>query len=642
VVLTGRRRGRWGRVGLALLLAGPGLPPAPAHAAPAFARVGALTLSNNADLVAAALAPGASHAYFLNAAGKITRVRLNDFTDQGTLTVANVTEVGAAAVDPGLGYLYFTAKIGGVVKLARVNTATFAHNAGADQLTLRTDAIPAPSGFAVDPVGHWGYVACAKSGATAPAEMVRVNLSAFSVSLRRNASFPDDLNTVAGVLVGSYFYGPSTTSYLVGRFAVGRVNTSTLALDGGNTQPSGAPARIAVADVGAGQAFFASTTGVVTRVDTSLFPTAAPLALAGAPTPGSAVIELENRYLFIGTTASPGRVRRVHLATFAEAGEVTLNTGENNLACAAHDDDTGYAYFGTRTNPARVVKMQLATFTAPVNLSPPTLTGTAAQGQTLTGTLGSWGGSPTGYTRQWRRCNSAGTACVDIAGATGTSYALTGADVTTRIRCRVTATNAIGSTSADSAATVAVQGSPIPLVSFSISPTSVGGGGTSVGTVTLASAAPNGGSAVSLTSADPSVADVPPSVTVSFGQTRANFSVTTYPVLADTPVLLSATSGGQTRGATLTVTLAHDEDAPRAYPNPFDPAAAGGVTLRGLPPAASVAIVAVDGRFVQTLRTTDAGTAGWDGRTQDGELVPSGIYLVVAEGRRPLKIAVQR
>lgn len=628
-----------GLVALALLMS---LLPSPVRAAPAFSRVGALTLANNANVVAAALAPGGSHAYFLNALGKITRVRLSDFTDQGTITVANVTEVGGAKVDPALGYLYFTAKIGGVIKLARVNTGTFTHNAGTDQLTLRTDAIPAPSGFALDPVGHWGYVACAKSGATAPAEMIRVNLSGWSISFRRNASFPDDINTLAGVLVGSYFYGPSTTSYLSGRYAVGRVNTSTLTLDGGNTQPAGAPTRIAVADVGANEAFFANTTGVVTRVNTAAFPTAATLALSGSPVPGSAVIELENRFLFIGTAASPGRIRRIDLATFSEAGEVTLNAGENNLACAVHDDDTGYAYFGTRTSPSMVVKMQLATFTAPVNLVSPAVTGSATQGQTLSGSLGSWAGSPTGYSRQWRRCNSAGAACADIAGATGASYTLTGADVTTRIRLRVTATNPIGSTAADSAATAVVQGSPIPLVTLSISPTSVGGGGGSVGTVTLASAAPNGGSSVALTSADPVVADVPAGVTVPFGQTRANFPINTFPVLVATPVIVSATSGGQTRTATITVTLAEEENAPRAFPNPFRPAIAGSVTLRGLPASDRVTVVTPDGRAVRSLPTTDAGTAVWDGRSEEGSIVPSGIYVVLAKGHRPLKVAVQR
>jgi uncharacterized delta-60 repeat protein len=99
--------------------------------------------------------------------------------------------------------------------------------------------------------------------------------------------------------------------------------------------------------------------------------------------------------------------------------------------------------------------------TAPVNATPPTISGTATEGQTLTGSPGDWTGStPITHSYQWRRCDSAGANCLGIASATGTSYTLTAADVGRSIRIRETATNAYGAGSADSSPTGVVKANP--------------------------------------------------------------------------------------------------------------------------------------------------------------------------------------
>lgn len=93
---------------------------------------------------------------------------------------------------------------------------------------------------------------------------------------------------------------------------------------------------------------------------------------------------------------------------------------------------------------------------APVNTDLPAITGTARLGQTLAATNGSWTSAltPT-YSYQWLRCASG---CAAIAGANGSSYSLTNSgDVGATIEVRVTATNAGGSASAISPATLAVQ-----------------------------------------------------------------------------------------------------------------------------------------------------------------------------------------
>src|SRR5205807_988588 len=94
---------------------------------------------------------------------------------------------------------------------------------------------------------------------------------------------------------------------------------------------------------------------------------------------------------------------------------------------------------------------------APGNTAIPQISGTATQGQTLSATNGTWTGSPTGYTYQWRDCNSSGASCTNISGATAGTYALTSNDVSHTVRVVVTAANAGGSTPATASQTAVVQ-----------------------------------------------------------------------------------------------------------------------------------------------------------------------------------------
>jgi LmbE family N-acetylglucosaminyl deacetylase len=87
---------------------------------------------------------------------------------------------------------------------------------------------------------------------------------------------------------------------------------------------------------------------------------------------------------------------------------------------------------------------------------------------------------------------------------------------------------------------------------LSVVPTSVIGGNSAQGTVTLANAAPSGGLSVPLSSSDPS-ASVPASVTVPAGSFSASFAVTTTAVTIATRVTLSANINGTSRTAALVV-----------------------------------------------------------------------------------------
>jgi RHS repeat-associated protein len=97
---------------------------------------------------------------------------------------------------------------------------------------------------------------------------------------------------------------------------------------------------------------------------------------------------------------------------------------------------------------------------APANTAAPTISGSATEGQTLTASNGSWSGTPGSYGYRWQTCDSSGTTCNDITGATSQTYTLAHGDVGKRIRVVVTSTNSAGSASANATATAAVAGIP--------------------------------------------------------------------------------------------------------------------------------------------------------------------------------------
>jgi hypothetical protein len=106
----------------------------------------------------------------------------------------------------------------------------------------------------------------------------------------------------------------------------------------------------------------------------------------------------------------------------------------------------------------------VASVPVPGNVSVPTITGTAQQGQTLTEHHGEWTNEPTGYAYEWLQCNSLGTSCLPIAGAASQTYVPTSGDVGHTIRVQETASNAGGpGAGATSNATAGVTSPPVPV-----------------------------------------------------------------------------------------------------------------------------------------------------------------------------------
>ncbi len=115
--------------------------------------------------------------------------------------------------------------------------------------------------------------------------------------------------------------------------------------------------------------------------------------------------------------------------------------------------------FSTQTQVSVTVSNAAVTSSgsAPLNAGLPVISGTASVGQALTGSVGSWSGSPNSFAYEWHRCDIAGLNCAPIAGAAGATYTLASADAGDTIRVAITATNAYGQTTATSEPTAVVQ-----------------------------------------------------------------------------------------------------------------------------------------------------------------------------------------
>jgi hypothetical protein len=148
-----------------------------------------------------------------------------------------------------------------------------------------------------------------------------------------------------------------------------------------------------------------------------------------------------------------GLPAEAHLAVFSQSrflGElVVLGIGGRPLTRAAI------------AHVARIMTSRFAAAVPPTNVATPTISGTAAVGQTLTASPGTWTKGPTRFAFQWGRCTA--SSCDGIAGANGPTYVPTASDAGFTLRVWVTATNANGSRNALSAATDPVLAPPMNL-----------------------------------------------------------------------------------------------------------------------------------------------------------------------------------
>ena len=93
--------------------------------------------------------------------------------------------------------------------------------------------------------------------------------------------------------------------------------------------------------------------------------------------------------------------------------------------------------------------------TPPSGITPPTISGIAQRGSTLTSAAGTWGGIGNTYAYQWQR--DRGQGFLSIAGATASTYPLDVTDEGTAVRLLITATNPDGAVSVASPASAVVK-----------------------------------------------------------------------------------------------------------------------------------------------------------------------------------------
>jgi len=186
-----------------------------------------------------------------------------------------------------------------------------------------------------------------------------------------------------------------------------------------------------------------------------------------------------------------------------------------------------------------------------LTLNPTSVTG----GNSSTGTATLSGAAPSGgFVVSLSSNNSVATVPSSVtvpAGATSKTFSVTTQTVTATTTAVITGT--AGGVSRQASLSVTPAGA-VTLSSLTLSPTSVKGGDDSQGTVRLSGPAPSGGTIVSLSSSDTSVATVPASVTVAAGQTSRTFTVSTQRRSSNSSVNILATYGGVTKTAALTVT----------------------------------------------------------------------------------------
>lgn len=137
-------------------------------------------------------------------------------------------------------------------------------------------------------------------------------------------------------------------------------------------------------------------------------------------------------------------------------------------------------------------------------------------------------------------------------GATSATFTVNTTTVTASTP--VTITGTFGGATRSATLTVTPPAAPASLSAVSVNPTTVTGGTSSQGTITLTSAAPAGGFAVALSTSNTATATVAASVVVPQGTSIATFAITTNAVATSTPVTITASAAGVTRTTVLSVT----------------------------------------------------------------------------------------
>jgi hypothetical protein len=246
----------------------------------------------------------------------------------------------------------------------------------------------------------------------------------------------------------------------VGDLAPGESKTLTLTLAVPGTQASGAVSENATASTTAyvdPTVNPTATSSMVVVVPTTVakpFNTAKP-TLAGNANTGQTLTVTSGTWLSYGTPT----IQYTWFRCFpGGACEVVGSSSSATYDLTAADVGASITAWVWATNAGGSSAMASTTSIGPIvgatppviSLAPNLVPGLEKQpGFNWAVTTGSWTGSPTiTYEYQWLRCAVGGGSCVEIPGATASSYWLTTAEVFHSVQVRVTATNSAGAATA--------------------------------------------------------------------------------------------------------------------------------------------------------------------------------------------------
>ncbi len=138
-------------------------------------------------------------------------------------------------------------------------------------------------------------------------------------------------------------------------------------------------------------------------------------------------------------------------------------SGHNGSCTGASSCQARAGYDGPTGVGSPVGLGAFATPASPALTAAPSISGTDEQGQTLSAGHGEWSNSPSSFQEQWMLCNSAGSGCTAIAGASAATYTLASSAVGNTIRVQVTASNAsgAGSPAISSPSVVVISSAPV-------------------------------------------------------------------------------------------------------------------------------------------------------------------------------------
>lgn len=346
-------------------------------------------------------------------------------------------------------------------------------------------------------------------------------------------------------------------------------------LSSNNSGVSPVPASVLIPEGSASVDIPLTTTAVAAQTTVTFTATLAGVSKQAALTVTPAAATLQS-IAFLNATVIGGQsaTLRVTLSGNAGTGGVTVNlaSGNTNAATIAGSVmiPSGSTSADVPVTSKTVSSITQVAFTATagsvtkqatLTVNPPISVSLASTNLSVTSLTGGAGAvfrinlsqNATATTAVSLSSSNAGVASIPAsvnipAGSSSAQVQVTTAPVGSATQVTLTAT--FGGVSRQSTLTV----NPPQLAGITLNPTSVQGGASSTGTVTLSAKAPGSGVSVTLTSGNTGAATVSASVLIPGGQTSVNFTISTKSISSATTVNISATALGRTVGAALGVT----------------------------------------------------------------------------------------